>query len=155
MTYENLWTYADVEDYSCMYQGRKIPVEDFDLYARKATMFLNYYTRNKAKQHAHMEELKLACCALAEQYYDMEQAQALAKKALREALEREGPEVQSQTVGPLSKTYRGAGDTGAAALALAAQEQDKLAAIAQQYLAHTGLLYRGIAGCRRTCFPTL
>lgn len=155
MTYEAFQTYADTGDYSCVYQGRKIPTEDFYRYALKATLFLNYYTRNKAKQYPQMEELKLACCALAEQYFDIEQAQALADKSLRQALEREGPEMQSQTVGPLSKTYKGAGDTGAAALVLAAQEESKLAAIAQQFLAHTGLLYRGESGCRKTCFPTL
>ena len=87
----------------------------------------------------------MACCAIAEQYQSIDAAQALAQKALTSAM-NSGGELQSQSVGSWSKTYRSGGDSAQQALSSAQAAQASLTAIAQQYLGTTGLLYRG-RGC--------
>lgn len=58
-----------------------------------------------------------------------------------------GNELQSQSVGTWTKTYRSGGDSAQQALASAQAAQSTIAAIAQQYLGTTGLLYRGRECC--------
>ena len=76
-------------------------------------------------------------------------AQALAQRAVSASPESGGAgELQSQSVGSWSKTYRSGGDSAQQAMASAKAASDGLAAVARQYLAGTGLLYRGTAfGC--------
>lgn len=135
--------YADYYFYSNEYFGMVIDVVDFDRLANRASSYLDYYTQGRAAKHPDLIELKMACCALAEQYKIIEQAQALANKNLSAAMESDGGEVQSETVGSWSKSYRSGGDSAGAAAAVAANAQDSLSAVARQYLAGTGLLYRG------------
>ena len=74
------------------------------------------------------------------------QAKALAQKSITSSLGNNG-ELQSQTVGSWSKTYRSGGDSAQQALSSVQAAQSALTAIAQQYLAGTGLLYRGRGCC--------
>lgn len=139
--------YASYDYYVTNFYGSMISEEDYTAAALRASRFLDYYTMNRAKDRADMEEVKQACCALAEEYHTIFTAQKLSQQAA----ETTG-EMQSQTVGSYSVTYRSAGDAAKTMAELSAQAQSRLASVARQYLAHTGLLYRG-GGCgciRRT-----
>lgn len=135
--------YADFYFYTNEYFGMAIEVADFDRLAIRASSYLDYYTQGRAVKHPDLIELKMACCALAEQYKIIEQAQALETKNLASAMESDGGEVQSETVGSWSKSYRSGGDSAGAAASVAANAQASLSAVARQYLSGTGLLYRG------------
>lgn len=137
--------YADYEYYTTTYLGTAISEYDFPKLALRASSFLDYYTQGRAAKNADLDVLKMACCAVAEQYQYIDTAQALAQKSLTASLESNG-ELQSQTVGSWSKTYRSGGDSAQQALSSAQTAQASLAAVAQQYLGATGLLYRG-GGC--------
>lgn len=137
--------YADYEYYTTTYLGSAIKEEDFPRLAMRASSFLDYYTQGRAAQNADLDALKMACCAIADQYQYIDTAQALAQKSLTASLESDG-ELQSQTVGSWSKTYRSGGDSAQQALSSVQTAKASLSSIAQQYLAGTGLLYRG-RGC--------
>lgn len=146
--------YADYEYYTTTYLGTAISAVDFPKMALRASSFLDYYTQGRAAQNADLDALKMACCAIAEQYQYIDTAQALAQKSLTASLESNG-ELQSQTVGSWSKTYRSGGDSAQQALSSAQTAQASLAAVAQQYLGATGLLYRGGGVLLWTCSPML
>lgn len=141
--------YADYEYYTTTYLGTAIKEDDFPRLSLRASSFLDYYTQGRAAQNPELDALKMACCAVAEQYQYIDTAQALAQKSLSASLESDG-ELQSQTVGSWSKTYRSGGDSAQQALSSVQTAQAALGALAQQYLAGTGLLYRG-RGC--SCVP--
>lgn len=138
--------YADYEYYKNTYLGAAIKEEDFPRLSLRASAFLDYYTQGRASANPDLETLKMACCAIAEQYQYIDTAQALAQKSLTASIESNG-ELQSQTVGSWSKTYRSGGDSAQQALSSAQTAKESLAALAQQYLGATGLLYRGRGCC--------
>ena len=144
--------YATYDYYFCPFNGTILEAETFDRYALRASAFLDYYTQGRAAKHPDLDALKMACCALAEQYQLMELSQAAAAKAMNYTMSSAGGELSSETVGPHSKTYRSGGESAAAAMTAVQSSRTALADIARQYLAGTGLLYRG--GCGR-CTPTL
>ena len=137
--------YADYEYYKDTYLGTAIKEADFPRLALRASSFLDYYTQGRAAQNVDLDALKMACCAVAEQYQYVDTAQSLAQKSLTASLETDG-ELQSQTVGSWSKPYRSGGETAQQAATAAQTAQASLSAAAMQYLAGTGLLYRG-RGC--------
>lgn len=145
--------YADYEYYTDTYLGTAIEEETFSRFALRASTFLDYYTQGRAAKNAELDALKMACCAIAEQYQMMDTAQKIAKKSLAFTAESDGAEVSSESVGSWSKSYRSGGDSAAAAAAALKESQAMLADIAKQYLAGTGLLYRGGCGACR-CFRT-
>ena len=102
--------YADYEYYKDTYLGTAIKEADFPRLALRASSFLDYYTQGRAAQNVDLDALKMACCAVAEQYQYVDTAQSLAQKSLTASLETDG-ELQSQTVGSWSKTYRSGGET--------------------------------------------
>ena len=139
--------YADYTYYTDTYLGTAVKESDFPRLALRASSYLDYYTMGKAAKNAGLDALKMACCALAEQIQTIEAAQALAQRAVSASPESGGAgELQSQSVGSWSKTYRSGGDSAQQALSSAQAAQASLTAIAQQYLGTTGLLYRG-RGC--------
>lgn len=140
--------YADYEYYTTTYLGTAIKEGDFPRLSLRASSFLDYYTQGRAAQNSDLDALKMACCAVAEQYQSIDTAQALAQKSLSASLESgESGELQSQTVGSWSKTYRSGGDSAQQALSSVQTAKASLASVAQQYLAGTGLLYRGRGCC--------
>lgn len=140
--------YADFEYYSTVYLGTAINEDDFPRLSLRASSFLDYYTQGRAAKNSDLDALKMACCAVAEQYQYIDTAQALAQKSLSSSLESgESGELQSQTVGSWSKTYRSGGDSAQQALSSVQTVQAALGAIVQQYLGTTGLLYRGRGCC--------
>jgi hypothetical protein len=138
--------YADFEYYANTYLGTAIEYNDFSRLSLRASAFLDYYTQGRAAKNAKLDALKMCCCAIAEQYQYIDTAKALAQKSITSSLENNG-ELQSQTVGSWSKTYRSGGDSAQQALSSVQAAQSALTAIAQQYLAGTGLLYRGRGCC--------
>lgn len=124
--------YLTYEFYQKEYLGNVIEEKNFPMLALRAWSFLAYYTRGRVNSVSGSEAVLMAACALAEQFQIIERSQV--------AISGENGEIQSQTVGAYSVTYRSGSDVSASA-------RLELANIARQYLAGTGLLYRG--GCGR------
>lgn len=143
--------YADYTYYSGTYMGA-VSEEDFPRLAVRASSFLDYYTRNKAADNATLDAVKMCCCALVDKYAVIEAAQALAQKNLANAAVGDA-EVKSETVGGYSRTLATGGESALSALNATDGAKKLLAETCREYLAHTGLLYRG-GGCRCT-LPTL
>lgn len=143
--------YADFAYYSGTYMGT-VSEENFLRIAVRASSFLDYYTLNKAKNNADLDAVKMCCCALVDKYAVIEAAQALAVKNLANAAANDA-EVKSETVGSYSRTLATGGESALAALNATDGAKKLLAETCMEYLAHTGLLYRG-GGCRCT-LPTL
>lgn len=142
--------YADYEYYTTTYLGTAIQEPDFPRLALRASSFLDYYTQGRAAQNKDLDAVKMACCAVAEQYQTIDTAQVLEQRSLSAALSQDGGELKSQTVGSWSKTYQSGGESAAQAATFAISAKSGLAAAANMYLAGTGLLYRG-RGCG--CVP--
>lgn len=133
--------YADFEYYTNVYFGASIPEDDFPRLAFRASAFIDWVTMERACKHAEMDAVKMACCALAEDYQTMDASKALANKTLSASLAAsESGELQSETVGSWSRSYRSGGDSAAAAVKAAASVKESLAETARQYLGGTGLL---------------
>ena len=122
--------YADYIYYCSEFFGNKIDEKDFPRLAMRASEYIDYLTLGKAKKYTKDDQVKKACCAIAEQYAALEM---VAESVL-------SGEIASESVGEHSVTYRSSADTSAQAKA-----QCKEAA--SRYLAETGLLYRGIGKC--------
>ena len=135
--------YADYEYYTNAYLGQIISEFDFPRLSLRASAYLDYCTLGRASRNADLGALKMACCALAEQYQMIETAQQAANKSISAALETGGGEVQSETVGSWSRSFRSGGDTAKTVLTAAQTGQASLSSVAAQYLTGTGLLYRG------------
>ena len=138
--------YADYEYYKATYLGAAIQEAEFPRLALRASAFLDYYTQGRAALNHGLDALKMACCAVAEQYQTIDAAQALAQKALSATLSS-GGELQSQSVGSWSKTYRSGGESAQQAATAAQAAKASIASVAAQYLVGTGLLYRGMGCC--------
>lgn len=127
--------YADYGYYQTEFLGTSLTAADFDRCATRASSFIDYYTLGKAEKKAELPAVKMCCCALADQYYKILTVQAQSA---------DGKELKSQTVGSWTKTYSSSTELEASARA-------RLAEIAREYLANTGLLYRGGHGCVSSC----
>lgn len=143
--------YADYTYYSGVYMGT-VSSGDFPRLAVRASSFLDYFTQNRAKDNADLDAVKMCCCALVDKYAVIESAQALAMKNLANAAANDA-EVKSETVGSYSRTLATGGESALSALSATDGTKKLLAEACMEYLAHTGLLYRG-GGCRCT-LPTL
>lgn len=140
--------YADYSYYVSSFLGSSIKEEEFSCLALRASQFLDYYTMNKSKSVPELENLKMACCAVAERYQVIESAQKIAAESLNET-----EDLKSESVGSYSVSYQTAGEKATTAASAAEKARAELVGIARQYLAGTGLLYRG-RGCACT-LPTL
>ena len=130
--------YADYEYYTTTYLGTAIKEADFPHLSLRASSFLDYYTQGRAGENPSLDALKMACCAVAEQYRMIDAYQS---RSIEEQ------EKQSESVGSWSVSYRGGAE--------ASQEaQTQLKSAAAQYLARTGMLYRG-RRCGTCDYPTL
>lgn len=132
--------YANYCYYTTRFLGDMIPERDYNRCSMQASRFLDYFTMGKAESHPELDALKMACCALAEQFFVTNKAQKVAAESLET---NGGRELQSETVGSYSRTFRSGGDSATAAVNAVSASQATLAQIARQHLAGTGLLYRG------------
>lgn len=149
--------YADYPYYKNTYLGTAIQEADFPRLALRASSFLDYYTQGRAGQNQDVNAVKMACCAVAEQYQSIDLARQAALHALQNSANAgEAGELQSQSVGSWSKTYRSGGESAQQATIAAQTAQASLASVAAQYLSSTGLLYRGRrCGCVPPCCDAL
>ena len=92
----------------------------------------------------------MCCCALIDQYALLDAAQKAATKSLANAGD---PETKSESVGSYSRTLTTGGEAAKSVLDAVSTSKQMLANLCNEYLAHTGLLYRG-GGCKCT-LPTL
>lgn len=137
-------TYADYDFYKNEYFGRAISEADFPRLALRGSQYIDYITQGRVEAKADLEAVKMCCCELAEQYQTIEAAQELAQKSLSAG--SDGPEVQSETVGGWSRSYRSGGASAQSAAQVAAENKAALYSIAQRHLSFTGLLSRA-GGC--------
>lgn len=135
-------TYADYTYYSGTYMGA-VNENDFPRFVVRASSFLDYYTQNRAQDNADLDAVKMCCCALVDKYAVIEAAQALATKSISTA---GASEVKSETVGGYSRTLSTGGESANAALSTLEEAKKALPGVCMEYLAYTGLLYRG-RGC--------
>lgn len=135
--------YADFDYYTSKYMGTAINTDDFPRLALRASVFLDYYTQGRVENNADLDAVKMACCALAEQYQIIEYVQKYTTKSLDMGMRADGAEVQSETVGSWSRTYRSGLENASSASASVANAKASLAPIVREYLCGTGLLYRG------------
>lgn len=134
--------YVTYDYYVGTYYGQT-PESDFNRLSVRASSYLDYITLGKAAKNSDLDAVKMACCALIDAYSGVEKAREAASKSL-DAMQ--GSELQSQTVGSWSRTYRSGADTASGALSTAAEIEKGLYLVASRYLLTTGLLYRG-RGC--------
>lgn len=120
-----------------------LDAEGFARLAIRASSYIDYVTQNRAKGFADSDAVKMCCCALADQYKVIEDAEALARGSVSAGAASGGAEIQSETVGGYSRTLRSGGDSAISAMKVAAEAKIAMADIAREYLANTGLLYRG------------
>ena len=132
-------TYADYAYYAGIYVG-SVSEEDFPRLAVRASSFLDYYTMGKAESHADLDAVKMCCCALIDQYALLDAAQKAATKSLANAGD---PETKSESVGRYSRTLTTGGEAAKSVLDAVSTSKQMLANLCNEYLAHTGLLYRG------------
>lgn len=132
--------YADYGYYKEVYLGTALDREDFTRLALRASEYIDRYTRGRAAAAVGTEQVKKACCALAEKSALIEQAEALARASLAQS---GGTPLESETVGAYSVSYRGGGDCAASAQGVSAGAESALAETARSLLAGTGLCYRG------------
>lgn len=136
--------YADYTYYSGTYMGA-VSEGDFPRLAVRASSYIDYYTRNKAADNADLDAVKMCCCALVDKYAVIEAAQALAQNTLANAAG--DAEIKSEAVGGYSRTLATGGESALSALNATDGAKKLLAATCNEYLAHTGLLYRGGCSC--------
>lgn len=128
--------YADYDFYRNEYYGRAVPAADYPRLALRGSQYIDYITRGRAAANADLEAVRMCCCALVERYHLIDAAQ----QARAESLSDEYVELQSESVGGWSRSF---GSTADMADAVARSAQEEIAGIVRQYLANTGLLYRG------------
>lgn len=125
--------YADFNFYTTQYGGTLISEDEFNRYSRRAAVFMDYYTRNKLKAYYDQAEdktaIQMCACELAECYSLIEQTKAQSIS--------NGGELQSESVGSYSRTFRSGAE-------IEAYLNAKMAGVMQMYLLSTGLLYRGV-----------
>lgn len=137
--------YADYGFYASVYYGVAITEDDFPRLASKASDFIDYYTKDKAAtatDETIVLAISKACCAVAEKMLEMEQAAKLRAQYIDAALN--GGEKKSETVGSWSVSYSTAADYARSEAELT-NPRAQYAQAALEYLANTGLLFRG--GC--------
>lgn len=113
--------YVDYAYYTGTYKGAVIDTASFDYYARGATMLIGIHTFNRVTDNVP-EEVKMCCCELAETLFkaDKEDTKGIASEKVGEySVSYVSPEVKERQ---LSKST---------------------ASIINNWLAMTGLLYRG------------
>lgn len=114
--------YVDYEFYKTEWHG-KLAQEDFDKLELQARIVVDLYTLNRIKElEVISEKVKYAVCELIDYMSKLE--------------ENDGKEIASETVDKYSVTYVTSNDKDT----VKAKQKD----IIKKWLAHTGLMYRGI-----------
>lgn len=131
---------TNYEYYMVDYKSELVPQESFDKLMIKATSRVNYFTSNRISSSTLEDEnistqVQNCVCEIIELLYTQEQ--------LKEALV-EKKQVQSETVGPISKTYSNNLNLISQRILNDTELDESIYQICVTYLGHTGLMYRGI-----------
>lgn len=118
--------YADYAFYTESFLGKSIPAEEFGHYALLATQYINSVTFDRIVGEP-IEEVKMVCCAVAEDYFSAGQSSAKSASG-----------IASEKVGSYSVSYA----TPTKETAQVAEKQ--LYNAAKLWLGNTGLMYRGV-----------
>lgn len=116
--------YADYTFYSTTFGGTKITADKWNYYAGLASDYIDSATFGQAASVTDTSTLTLmkkACCLCAESVYNAEQSS--------------NGTVSSERIGDYSVSYAGSST---------AQQEKSMQMSVKRYLAHTGLLYRGV-----------
>ena len=133
---------ADYTYYKEKFLGESIPKEAFARLERKAENYLRYMTQAKAffVTEYKKEIVKDCVCALAEYYQTLEEIDKQEAGKAEKIL-------SSVSVGTYSVSYDTSAQSANSAITKgSAERQKRLYAIAKEYLAWTGLLYKGVKG---------
>lgn len=115
--------YADFTYYTETYQSSIIPDENnFKWYARKATLFIELKTHQRANDYVEDNKVKDCTCSLAEYLY-------------QDRVHGEDSNVQSEKVGEWTRTFK---------INTEKERQSNMHAIVVEHLAITGMLYAGV-----------
>lgn len=136
--------YADYTYYTETFGGSSISSSNFTYYANKASMKVDFLTFGRTSRLAAsalpeetLEAVKNAVCAVSEIYYRYD-----TKQAARAAATQSGA-VKSESMDGYSVTYAGAEADDDSSLAASA-DAEAIEAVGE-YLAHTGIMYRGFS----------
>ena len=136
--------YADFTYYAETYLGMSIAEADFPRLSLRASDYIDYMTRAKAakvEDPVILDALAKACCAVAEQIQAEERNAAIAAQTANRAIAAGSGELKSESVGGYSVSYTTGADYANQNMAKAEAAARK--SFLYQYLANTGLLYRG------------
>lgn len=135
--------YAEFEYYRDVYHGVSVLEDDFPGLAVKASAYLNYITMGKAAKNADLDAVKLACCALADKYSEIDAMDLKARESVNDVV---FGTKKSESIGSYSVTYQSAEELAKYARQYSEDLKKELPQIARAYLTGTNLLYRG-GGC--------
>ena len=144
---------ASFEFYKTVYMGGIDNEDDFTRYRRQAEEYISNLTAGKADPYLHpccsvseeeldmhiQKKVDLAVCAVADQYVAVDAA----KKSVVTGYAVNDGFVASETVGSHSRSYRSGFD-------VAKEAENAMYSTAVNYLAWTGLLFRGVPCTRHT-----
>lgn len=127
---------ANYDYYTNKYLGNSIPSNSFSKYSMDATRRINYYTQHRIEEKKITNDIKDACCEIAELL--------LKQDLLYDETIKNSKEIASETVGSHSVTYTN--NVNLKDKRIMTEEELDLACykICYKYLAHTGLMYRGV-----------
>ena len=120
--------YADHAYYTEIYKGAVIDAASFDFNSRKATQIIKQHTFNRVHANNILEEVKMCCCELAEYLYKKDIADNDTEANIKG--------LTSETTGGHSASYENAEARERAT-------NNIIKGIIYNWLAMTGLLYRG------------
>ena len=130
---------VDFTYYTEVFEGTAINEQDFNRLSKKAERFVNYATCNQAYTAIGdtLETVKECICELAEQYQIIE-------KTEKQSLGEGEKVIASESVGTWSVSYDTPTKVDVNASDYITEKNKKLYSIVKEYLAFTGLLYRGV-----------
>lgn len=130
---------VDFTYYTEVFEGTAIPEQDFKQLSKKAERFVNYATCNQASTAIGdtLETVKECICELAEQYQIIE-------KTEKQSLGEGEKVIASESVGSWSVSYDTPTKADVNTEEYVKEKNKKLYSIVKEYLAFTGLLYRGV-----------
>lgn len=116
--------YAEREFYTSVYRGDVIPSDKHDKFNQKASVYIDYITLNRVKKLETIpDEVKFATCSVMDYMYQLTNGTGLLPLQNK----------TSESVGDYSVSYK--------------QSNKEIETLyyraAKEYLAHTGLMYRG------------
>ena len=123
--------YADYTFYSTTYLGNAIPEDEFSQWSTRASSYLDYITMSRIPEEVP-KEVEMACCSVADVYYQLEQDAEVSLNGL----------IKSERSGSYDVTY-----ADMSSEKYTEQSEQRLYDAALLYLRMTGLLFGGVNAC--------